>query len=188
MTCSRRKNGMWKRGIEPYGRRSTGVTSFRPLMSNPSFAAYRCLRAVGHWRRRTQWARRAIRVRIAWINCGSSDGSSGRGRRVRRPARPVSNEGSLREFAREQLAEADRDALDRRHADYFLSLAMRAKPGSFPDPSSRIGCIAWRPSSTIFEPSLRWARRNDPDLGLRIAASLPRFWDIRSYWKEGCFG
>jgi len=91
----------------------------------------------------------------------------------------------IREFAAERLAETeDAEPVARRHAEWVLDLAESAAPmleaGSGPAWLDRLG----REHDNI-RAALRWAIANDePEIGLRIAASVWRFWQQRGHGRE----
>lgn len=93
---------------------------------------------------------------------------------------------TVREYALERLVEAgEADELRARHADYFLALAEQAAP-------ALIGAhqAAWldrlQQEHDNLRAALQWfAKRGLADQGLRLAASLHRFWRARGYLSEG---
>jgi predicted ATPase/DNA-binding CsgD family transcriptional regulator len=89
------------------------------------------------------------------------------------------------EFALEQLeAAGESEWAHHRHAAYFMTMAEEAAP-------SLIGADqqAWFVRLTTelenVRAALRWSLRHDPDLALRTAAALWRFWYARGYLREG---
>jgi predicted ATPase len=92
---------------------------------------------------------------------------------------------TIREYASEQLdASGERDALRRRHADYFLALAEEAEPGlrqESPVWLERLECEHDNLSAALDR--LETARRYESVL--RLAAALARFWDRKGYLAEG---
>jgi predicted ATPase len=93
---------------------------------------------------------------------------------------------TLREFAGQQLRESgESDATAERHAQWYLELAERAAPlvtgaerGVWLDLLER--------DQNNFRAALRWAiDAGRAELGLRMAAALWRFWQIRAHLAEG---
>jgi predicted ATPase/DNA-binding SARP family transcriptional activator len=92
---------------------------------------------------------------------------------------------TLREYAAEQLPVDERDALARRHAQFFLRLAETA------------ACELARPDQGLWldrlerehdnmRAALEWAvEAGEAELGLRLASALEGFWCPRGYYKEG---
>ncbi len=91
----------------------------------------------------------------------------------------------VRQYASERL-EASREAetIRRRHALYFLALAERAEP-ELRGPSQ----VEWLDRLEANYADLRatfdWLLDNEPELALRLAVALTRFWWIRGYMVEG---
>lgn len=92
----------------------------------------------------------------------------------------------IREFAQERLREIDEEVPTlERHATWFLELAERAAPmltgmerGPWLDQLQR--------ELHNLRTALRWALDNDRiELGMRLAAALWRFWQIRAHMSEG---
>lgn len=92
----------------------------------------------------------------------------------------------IREFALEQLNVVDEDELTmERHATWFLDLAERAAPmltgtdrGQWLDHLER--------ELDNLRTALRWALdQHHVELGMRLAAALWRFWQIRAHMSEG---
>jgi predicted ATPase/DNA-binding CsgD family transcriptional regulator len=91
---------------------------------------------------------------------------------------------TIRQYAAERLAESG-EALGRRHADYFLTLAEVAEPAMVgPDQA------AWMERLEHEHDNLRAAlgwfeERGDAERGLRLAAAPLRFWWFRGHLNEG---
>lgn len=93
---------------------------------------------------------------------------------------------TIREYGREQLADSEEaDAVLDRHAGHFLALAERVGPElTGPDQ------VHWLDVLELEHPNLRaslqWAvDAGVAELGLRLAGSLWRFWEVRGYLIEG---
>jgi len=93
---------------------------------------------------------------------------------------------TIRQYAREKLLEAGESELVRaQHLSFFLKLAEEAEPNL-----RAAAQIIWLPRLDLEHDNLRaalqWAKGSDAlESGLRLAASLARFWYLRGFWKEG---
>lgn len=93
---------------------------------------------------------------------------------------------TLREFGAAQLVDGARGALARGHAAYFSSIAQEAKPHLTGADQAR-----WLDRLEDDHDNLRaaldWhqAPEGDADAGLRLAANLVRFWQVRGHLTEG---
>ena len=96
---------------------------------------------------------------------------------------------TVREFAAGAAGgrAARREAARARHAAYYLALAERAAPGAGGAGAGARGSSAWSGSTTTCGAALRLVRgaRAPPSAGLRLAAALLRFWQIRGHPAEG---
>ena len=95
---------------------------------------------------------------------------------------------TIREYARERLdASGETDDLARRHAGYFLELAQDAEP-HITGPEADRWLDTLRLETDNFRSVLRWAmdRGDLPglDIGMRMAASLWRFWQQTGALRE----
>ena len=94
---------------------------------------------------------------------------------------------SIWDYADEKLLQHDEGPkFARRHLEYFVGFAEKAEPHLFgPDMKEWLGRLAQE------QPNLNRALRTSLDcpatieLGLRIAGSLTRYWEIRNYLTEG---
>lgn len=91
---------------------------------------------------------------------------------------------TIREFAEEQLEESgEAPEIRRRHADAYLALAERAEPAlAGGDPSEWLRRL--QADNDNLRAALGWARAHHPDVALRIAASLWRFWQFSGQLHE----
>jgi predicted ATPase/DNA-binding SARP family transcriptional activator len=93
---------------------------------------------------------------------------------------------TIREYARERLAEdSAASEIHDRHCRHFLALAEQAEPALFTGAEAD-----WLPQLDADLDNLRaaigWSLRDgDPVLGVRVAALLAGFWDIRVMSAEG---
>lgn len=94
---------------------------------------------------------------------------------------------TIREYAQERLgASGERDTVQRRHVGYFLALAERAELGlQGVDPSVWLARLEAEHDN--FRAALSWClgEYGNAESGLRLAATLVQFWEIRGYWNEG---
>jgi predicted ATPase/DNA-binding SARP family transcriptional activator len=92
----------------------------------------------------------------------------------------------IREHAAERLAEAGEDEqTKKRHATWFLELAERAAPTlTGTDRGQWLDRLELELDN--LRTALRWALdRRSVELGMRLAAALWRFWQIRAHMSEG---
>jgi predicted ATPase len=91
---------------------------------------------------------------------------------------------TIREFALVKLQENnDSEALQKKHAQYFLGLAETSAP------FIKKGDKTWLDKLELehdnFRSALRWATVHDVELGLRLGVKLTRFWWTRGFTREG---
>lgn len=94
---------------------------------------------------------------------------------------------TIREYALRQLeASGEHAAVHRLHATHFLMLAERAAQG-FQGTDQAAWLARLEGEHDNLRSALSWCitDRTDPETGLRLAAALARFWEIRGYWSEG---
>jgi predicted ATPase/DNA-binding CsgD family transcriptional regulator len=90
---------------------------------------------------------------------------------------------TLRDYALERLAAAGEETeTRRRHAAYCLHLARHAEP-RLAIPQDWVGRL--QAEHDNLRAALSWSLRHDPELALRLAGALWRFWSQRGYWSEG---
>jgi tetratricopeptide (TPR) repeat protein len=88
----------------------------------------------------------------------------------------------LRQLAYEKLE--DKEAVLRHHGEYFLALAEEADPQLIgPEPMKWLQRLE-RDHDNL-RAALTWALEDDPELGLRLAGTLWRFWYARGHFSEG---
>jgi non-specific serine/threonine protein kinase len=94
---------------------------------------------------------------------------------------------TVKSYARERLKE--RDELEQardRHLRFFLDLAEEAEPNLLGGEQG-----LWLTRLEVEHDNLRSAadtcveRPDDPNLGLRMAGALGRFWEVHGHWTEG---
>jgi non-specific serine/threonine protein kinase len=93
---------------------------------------------------------------------------------------------TLREYAAERLeASGDAETWRRRHAEYYLTLAEQAGPELL-GPRQRIWLGQLEQELDNLRAALGWALdRGEEALGLRLATTLGRFWEVRGHLGEG---
>lgn len=94
---------------------------------------------------------------------------------------------TVREYAQERLAgSGEIDVVQRRHAAYFLALAEHAEPElQGPDQSTWLVRLESEHDNLRAVLSRCLGEGGDEERGLRLAAILVPFWEIRGYWNEG---
>jgi non-specific serine/threonine protein kinase len=89
------------------------------------------------------------------------------------------------EYALERLeAIGEADLRRRRHATYFLALAEEAAPKLL-GPDQEMWLARLEADRFNLRSALRWSLANDPEIGLRLAAALWRFWYARGHVTAG---
>jgi predicted ATPase/DNA-binding SARP family transcriptional activator len=92
---------------------------------------------------------------------------------------------TVRQYATERLAEADeREAFERRHREWYLALA-ESDPTPAGDLPARERLRGLDLERDNLRAALTSAQIADPQLGLRLAVALWRFWLMRGYLSEG---
>ena len=94
---------------------------------------------------------------------------------------------SIREFAYEHLLESgENDVIQRRHAQYYASLAEQAEKEKFGSAQQHTWRIRLEAELDNMRAAMSWALENGQyACELRIATGLWRFWWTHSYWREG---
>ena len=93
---------------------------------------------------------------------------------------------TIREYARERLeVSGDAEEVRRLHAEYFLALAEQGASELWgPDEATWLGRLEIEHDN--MRAALSWTLRSEePELGVRLAGALWRFWDVRGYYGEG---
>jgi len=91
---------------------------------------------------------------------------------------------TLRQYGKRQLALTDEITLwSRRHAGYFCDLAESGEAFLWSNQQA-----SWFPrfnrELNNFRAALQWCLTEDPQIGLRVAAHLWRFWQLRGFLRE----
>lgn len=92
---------------------------------------------------------------------------------------------TVREFGLERLeASGEFEEVRRAHASYYARLADQAEPEL-----TEAGQLDWfgrfETEHANLRAALSWLIEHDPEMGLRMAGSLIRFWDHHSHVREG---
>ena len=93
---------------------------------------------------------------------------------------------TTRQYAAERLERDDEaGTAEARHATYYLDLAERAEP-ELAGPDQARWLVRLEAEHGNLRVALGWAaRRGEPEMGLRLAAALWRFWYTHGYLAEG---
>lgn len=93
---------------------------------------------------------------------------------------------TIREFGHEQLlASREIEKVQRRHALFFLDLVERAEP-LLTGPEQIVWLERLESEHNNLRAALRWAQAcGEKEIGLRMAAAMYRFWEVRGYHSEG---
>jgi predicted ATPase/transcriptional regulator with XRE-family HTH domain len=92
---------------------------------------------------------------------------------------------TIREYGLERLEASGRaDAVRRRHALYYLDLALAAEP-ELTGPRQVLWFERLKNAHANIRAALDWSVDNDVILGLRLAGALWRFWNTHSHLSEG---
>jgi non-specific serine/threonine protein kinase len=95
---------------------------------------------------------------------------------------------TVRQYARERLLDAgDAETAFRLHRDWYLALVERAKPDFFRGPAPVHWLTVFDREDDNLRAALEWnsAEPAGAQAGLRMAAALWRYWEIRGYLTEG---
>lgn len=95
---------------------------------------------------------------------------------------------TIRQYARERLLDSgEAEATFRRHRDWFLALVERAKADFFSGPAPTAWLTVFDREHDNLRAALEWssAEARGGGAGLRLAAGLWRYWEIRGYLVEG---
>jgi len=92
----------------------------------------------------------------------------------------------FRQYAQEKLKQTGEEkSAQRRHLDFYLQLAEQAEP-QLQGPNQ----VAWLDQLEAelgnVREALAWSSHHAPETGLTLALALRLFWEVRSYFAEGC--
>ncbi|HEY8284222.1 MAG TPA: tetratricopeptide repeat protein [Chloroflexota bacterium] len=92
---------------------------------------------------------------------------------------------TIREYALDRLeASGHAEAMRRRHALYYLDMALAAEP-ELTGPRQAFWFERLKHAHDNIRAALEWACMEDAALGLRLAGALWRFWNTHSHLSEG---
>ena len=91
---------------------------------------------------------------------------------------------TIREYANEQLSDAEATEVRRRHAEYFSNLAEEAYKRRFEDEAEWSARLAI--DHDDLRASLDWLEANEPARALQLAGALGWFWLTHGQLGEGC--
>ncbi|HJQ95027.1 MAG TPA: hypothetical protein VJ935_04880, partial [Acidimicrobiia bacterium] len=93
---------------------------------------------------------------------------------------------TIREFALDELnGSEERDEIERRHAQAFLTLAERAAP-EYTSRQTRYWLDRVEADHDNLRTAIRWATEHEEgEIAQRISGALWRFWQMRGYLQEG---
>jgi tetratricopeptide (TPR) repeat protein len=89
---------------------------------------------------------------------------------------------TIRQYALAKLAASgEADTVRRRHAEYYLALAGASYP------SETVWLDRMETEHENLRAAVAWSQsvQGNAELGLRLAATVVRFWGTRGYWSEG---
>src|SRR5262249_17065919 len=92
---------------------------------------------------------------------------------------------TIRQYALDCLAASgEAQALQHRHAEYYLALAETAD-AMLRGPEQELWLAQVEAEHDNLRAALAWYQATDPDRGLRLAGALWRFWEMHSHLSEG---
>jgi predicted ATPase/DNA-binding SARP family transcriptional activator/Tfp pilus assembly protein PilF len=94
---------------------------------------------------------------------------------------------TIRQYAAEQLeVSGEKEAVLDRHCNFFLSFAEAAEP-HLSGPEQDVWLARLESDYENLRAALEWskAKQEGFDVGLRLAAALGRFWEVRAHLKDG---
>jgi predicted ATPase/uncharacterized protein HemY len=92
---------------------------------------------------------------------------------------------TIREYALYRLETTEAEPVRRRHADYFLGLALRAEP-AFRSADQEVWLGRLEAEHDNMRAALAWAlEHGENDLALRLGSALHRFWQVHGHLTEG---
>ncbi|HEX6622614.1 MAG TPA: alpha/beta fold hydrolase, partial [Pyrinomonadaceae bacterium] len=93
--------------------------------------------------------------------------------------------GVVREYGMERLrARGEAEAVERRHALYYLALSEQAEP-ALQGAAQAEWLARLEDEHDNMRAALRWSLAREPETALRLAGSLRTFWDKRGHLSEG---
>lgn len=93
---------------------------------------------------------------------------------------------TIRQYARDRLMEAsEADRVRDRHRDWCIQLAEQAEP-HLTSAAQAVWFERLELENHNLRAALEWTKAGGaPEMGLRLAGPLWRFWNVHGYWREG---
>jgi len=92
---------------------------------------------------------------------------------------------TLRAYGWERLSgQGEAETASRRHAEHFMAFAQEAK-AKLRGPEQADWFARVQADYGNLRAALAWGLREDVEAAARLASALPRFWEVRGYWREG---
>ncbi len=95
---------------------------------------------------------------------------------------------TIREYGMERLAaNGEMEAIREAHAEYYLTLAERAEP-ELAGPQQAVWLERLEREYDNLRAVMEWSFErgaSEPEVTLRLAAALRRFWEVRAHWNDG---
>jgi predicted ATPase/DNA-binding SARP family transcriptional activator/DNA-binding CsgD family transcriptional regulator len=91
----------------------------------------------------------------------------------------------IRQYARERLEQSgEADAFLRRHAEFFLTIGEEAEP-QLSGAQQQEWAERLEEEHDNLRAALSWSLEKEPEMALRLAGALARFWEMRARFLEG---
>jgi predicted ATPase len=90
----------------------------------------------------------------------------------------------LLEYAQQRLTTLEKEALCRKHAEFFMELVVDGE-SKLMSADQRTWLELLNAEYDNIRAALAWTSRNNREQAMRFAGALGRFWLVRGYWDEG---